>query len=339
MRSAPQLSNVFVVNQRRYVVRVLRAGRLERHRPADAEPRAALRLHDAGHGGGQPHGELRSRQPASWCYADRRVARGSRARQARPQQLRAAPRRRLQGRTSATIIRGGYGIFYNQFDRIGSEDQLALNPPGLRNIDVSRDGDHATPVLLTAGRLPGQLPRSVEHRAQPPAAPRGATATARTRWCSSSAAASSGSSARSFVVSADVVGSSARNIAVLRNLNQPRQRQRRAARIRTSAHPVARDDGEPPTTRASICRSRSVSATATAIGSRTRSAKRAIRRPSTSTPRRAGRRTRATSTRGKARATSTSVIASSATSSSNCRSARASRCCGRRRPPSSAAGW
>ena len=35
-----------------------------------------------------------------------------------------------------TILRGGFGIFYNQFDRIGSEDQLALNPLGLANIDV-----------------------------------------------------------------------------------------------------------------------------------------------------------------------------------------------------------
>ena len=41
-----------------------------------------------------------------------------------------------------TILRGGYGMFYNQFDRIGSEDQLALNPPGLRNIEVnSAPGD------------------------------------------------------------------------------------------------------------------------------------------------------------------------------------------------------
>src|SRR5262249_47901931 len=30
-----------------------------------------------------------------------------------------------------TILRGGYGVFYNLFDRVGSEDQLALNLPGL----------------------------------------------------------------------------------------------------------------------------------------------------------------------------------------------------------------
>ena len=48
----------------------------------------------------------------------------------------------------APIVRGGYGIFYNQFDRIGSEDQLALNPPGLLNIDVQRGGNATTPVLF-----------------------------------------------------------------------------------------------------------------------------------------------------------------------------------------------
>src|SRR5262249_42357932 len=46
-----------------------------------------------------------------------------------------------------SIIRGGYGVFYNQFDRIGSEDQLALNPPCLLNIDVQSASGSLTPVL------------------------------------------------------------------------------------------------------------------------------------------------------------------------------------------------
>ncbi|HTL44685.1 MAG TPA: carboxypeptidase regulatory-like domain-containing protein [Vicinamibacterales bacterium] len=37
-----------------------------------------------------------------------------------------------------TLLRGGWGIFYNLFDRVGSEDQLALNLPGLINTNVSR---------------------------------------------------------------------------------------------------------------------------------------------------------------------------------------------------------
>jgi hypothetical protein len=36
-----------------------------------------------------------------------------------------------------TLVRGGYGIFYNLFDRVGSEDQLALNVPGLINNTVT----------------------------------------------------------------------------------------------------------------------------------------------------------------------------------------------------------
>jgi Carboxypeptidase regulatory-like domain/TonB dependent receptor/TonB-dependent Receptor Plug Domain len=35
-----------------------------------------------------------------------------------------------------TVLRGGYGLFYNLFDRVGSEDQIALNPPGLTNISL-----------------------------------------------------------------------------------------------------------------------------------------------------------------------------------------------------------
>src|SRR5580693_8326342 len=37
-----------------------------------------------------------------------------------------------------TILRGGWGIFYNLFDRVGSEDQLALNLPGLVNKTITQ---------------------------------------------------------------------------------------------------------------------------------------------------------------------------------------------------------
>ena len=40
--------------------------------------------------------------------------------------------------TSTTVLRGGWGIFYNLFDRVGSEDQLALNVPGLVNNSVTQ---------------------------------------------------------------------------------------------------------------------------------------------------------------------------------------------------------
>ena len=45
---------------------------------------------------------------------------------------------------SKTVIRGGYGIYYSLFERIGSEDQLALNPPFLINKTLA---SNKTPVL------------------------------------------------------------------------------------------------------------------------------------------------------------------------------------------------
>ncbi|HEX6494872.1 MAG TPA: carboxypeptidase regulatory-like domain-containing protein [Acidobacteriaceae bacterium] len=44
-----------------------------------------------------------------------------------------------------TVLRGGYGIYYTLFERIGSEDQLALNPPFL----VNRTAASSTQSVLT----------------------------------------------------------------------------------------------------------------------------------------------------------------------------------------------
>ena len=43
-----------------------------------------------------------------------------------------------------TVIRGGYGVYYTLFERIGSEDQLGLNPPYLIN---KTQASNAAPVL------------------------------------------------------------------------------------------------------------------------------------------------------------------------------------------------
>jgi TonB dependent receptor len=117
-----------------------------------------------------------------------------------------------------TIIRGGYGVFYNQFERIGSEDQLALNPPGLRNIDISAASGSTTPVLLMRdGFPPDFLDRLVLGnlmlRAADPDAPR-----TRVQQFGAGLERQLGND---FVVSVDVVGSLTSNLAVLRNLNQP----------------------------------------------------------------------------------------------------------------------
>jgi hypothetical protein len=118
-----------------------------------------------------------------------------------------------------TVLRGGYGVFYNQFERIGSEDQLALNPPGLQNIDVLAAAG-LVPVLRTQDGFPeGFLdPARINlARIMTRAADRNSPRTMvqqfgggieRQVW-------------RDFVVSADLIGSVTRNLAVLRNLNQP----------------------------------------------------------------------------------------------------------------------
>ncbi len=144
-----------------------------------------------------------------------------------------------------TIIRGGFGIFYNQFDRIGSEDQLALNPPGLANIDVQAAGGSAVPILrLQDGFPPNFLdPANINvARIMVRAADRNSPRT-EVRQFGVGVERQLG---ESFVVSADFVGSSTeppRGAAQ----HQPAaaghaRRQRPAAVPGIRQHPMARDD-------------------------------------------------------------------------------------------------
>jgi len=118
-----------------------------------------------------------------------------------------------------TILRGGYGIFYNQFDRVGSEDQLSLNPPGLLNINV-QTASNTTPVLFTRDGFPIDFldPRNVNYsrlliRAANPSGERAMfqqlLAGFERQW------------GRDFVTSIDLTYNKGSNLAVLRNLNQP----------------------------------------------------------------------------------------------------------------------
>lgn len=50
-----------------------------------------------------------------------------------------------------TVLRGGYGIYYTVFERIGSEDQLALNPPNLVNKTIA---SNVAPVFTPAVGFP-----------------------------------------------------------------------------------------------------------------------------------------------------------------------------------------
>ena len=54
-----------------------------------------------------------------------------------------------------TVLRGGWGLFYNLFDRVGSEDQLALNLPGLINTSLQRTS--GTPLFLLRDGIPNNF--------------------------------------------------------------------------------------------------------------------------------------------------------------------------------------
>ncbi len=118
-----------------------------------------------------------------------------------------------------TIIRGGYGVFYNQFDRIGSEDQLALNPPGLRNIDITAAAGNV-PVLLTRDGFPANFldPSNIVLSRL---LIRAADANSPRTMVQQFGAGIERQLGKNFVVSADAIGSFTRHLAVLRNLNQP----------------------------------------------------------------------------------------------------------------------
>jgi outer membrane receptor protein involved in Fe transport len=117
-----------------------------------------------------------------------------------------------------TQLRGGYGIFYNMFDRIGSEDQLALNPPGLIN-NVTPTAT-TTPIFLLSQGFPSNFLdvnqidyrrvriRAVKHDVPKTMVHQFSVGVQRLVT-------------ESLVFSLDAVGTLGRNMANLRNLNQP----------------------------------------------------------------------------------------------------------------------
>jgi outer membrane receptor protein involved in Fe transport len=122
--------------------------------------------------------------------------------------------------TTMSVVRGGYGIFYNLFDRIGSEDQLSLNPPFLINNLLGPAPLASGPLFLLKNGFPTNALdpatiniRNVRIRAINPAG----TKTYYQQW--------SGGIQRQLstymVVSADYVGTKGADIWTLRNLNQP----------------------------------------------------------------------------------------------------------------------
>jgi hypothetical protein len=118
---------------------------------------------------------------------------------------------------SKTILRGGYGAFYNLFDRIGSEDQLALNPPGLINNSLNTNST-TTPIFLLKDGFPSDFLSRIDYsRIRLRAIDKNAQKTLYHQM--------SGGFERQlgsvFVLAADYTATLGRNISLLRNLNQP----------------------------------------------------------------------------------------------------------------------
>ena len=152
--SDAQLSNVFVADQRHWATSFFAGDdwRLSPKLTLNLGP--ALRLHHPRARGRQQPAQLRpGRRGSVFAATDGSLEeRGL----VRPDKNNFAPRIGLVYQVSDTLVlRGGYGIFYNMFDRIGSEDQLALNPPGLINNSVATTSHHGAAVL-PARRLPGR---------------------------------------------------------------------------------------------------------------------------------------------------------------------------------------
>jgi hypothetical protein len=122
-----------------------------------------------------------------------------------------------------TILRGGWGVFYNLFDRVGSEDQLSLNLPGLVNKTITQTS--GSPVFFVQQGFPagflnapnldpaaGQL-RAVRLRSVDQNDPNTSTQQA--------SAGIQRELPGSMVLSADFVYTRTSELATLVNLNQP----------------------------------------------------------------------------------------------------------------------
>jgi hypothetical protein len=122
-----------------------------------------------------------------------------------------------------TVLRGGYGIYYTVFERYGSEDQLALNPPFLINKVQSAASTSTTPVMIAQQGFPANYldPSTINlqnltafHvRAMDPHAP--------TPYVQQWSFGVQRAIGNSWTAEVDYVGTKSTHLDLLRNYNQP----------------------------------------------------------------------------------------------------------------------
>ena len=119
----------------------------------------------------------------------------------------------------ATVLRAGYGLFYNLFERIGSEDQISINPFHVISNSLSTTST-TTPLFILRNGFPANyldparadLSRLVL---------RGADRNSPKSSVHQFSVGAQRSFADVWVLSLDLVGTEGRNLANLINLNQP----------------------------------------------------------------------------------------------------------------------
>jgi hypothetical protein len=119
--------------------------------------------------------------------------------------------------SSRLVVRAGYGIFYQEYDRYGSESQLALNPPQLVDVSlIANSGTDAPPMVLRNGFAPisaSNIDKTrVQWRIQDP--------NQTTPWVQQFSLGPEYQIGGATVVGVDYVGNLTRNGRKLRNLNQ-----------------------------------------------------------------------------------------------------------------------
>jgi Carboxypeptidase regulatory-like domain/TonB dependent receptor len=136
-----------------------------------------------------------------------------------PDRLNFAPRFGFAYSVSEnTVVRGGYGIYYSLLDRMGSEDQIALNPPFLVNYNFT--SDTITPAATLAGGFASNTldPSTVDvHKIQL----RAANPNASTPYIQQYSLSLQRQFGKDWIGELAYVGTRGTHLMTLRDLNQP----------------------------------------------------------------------------------------------------------------------